>query len=200
MERRQSPEGSRVKAEQDAHSTSFVWKDSDRKSTKLGHLVFSFFFIGFSAFFLVSVIRHFTGGSDQWHLGVPLLLALILTILGMTGGFFLLFITLKSTRPFKLVLSPGNIRYEIGDISSRSINARAHKIQDLSEIAAWMKKYRKRVYEAQTSKVTNLKFERVGDKKRLSFDIGADRVEIGEILSDIEKEWLYEILREHKQH
>jgi len=198
MERREAPEGSKIKVEQDVHSTSFVWKDVERKSAKVRQLVFSIFLITFSASFLVLVIRHFVDGTDRWHLGGPLILALILAILCMVGGFFFLFLSLRPTRPFKLVLSPRNIRYEIGDFSFRSINA--HKMQDLGEIAAWMKKYRQRIYEAETSKVTNLKLERVGDKIRLSFDLGVDRVEIGETLSDREKEWLHEILREHKQH
>jgi len=198
MERREAPEGSRVKVEQDGHSTIFVWKDVDRRLTKAGHLVFLICLIGFGGFFLVSVVRHSVSGPDQWHLGALWILVLVFAILFMVGGFFFLFSTLRPTRPFKLVLSARGIRYEMGDISFRSINA--DKIQDLGEITTRMKKYRKRVYEAKTSEVTNLKFERVGDKKRLSFDTGADRVEIGETLSEREKEWLYEILREHKQH
>ena len=40
--------------------------------------------------------------------------------------------------------------------------------------------------------------ERIGERLRLSFDYGVERVEIAEALSEPEKEWLYEVLQEHR--
>ncbi|MBA7630142.1 hypothetical protein ES703_37652 [subsurface metagenome] len=195
--KKEPPEGSKIKVEQDVHSTTYMWKDDDKMFTKLGHLAFSVFLIGFAVAFWISAIRHLVSESNKWNFGLPLLLAFVFTALCATGGFFFFFITLKSKKPFKLILSPRHIQYKIGDINFRAMDTA--KFRDLNDLTATIKKYRKRIYEAETSKITNLRLERVGDRQRLSFDWGADRVEIGETLSDIEREWLYEILKEHKR-
>ncbi|MHC4659623.1 MAG: hypothetical protein ACYS83_10695 [Planctomycetota bacterium] len=60
-----------------------------------------------------------------------------------------------------------------------------------------MKKSRKLASEIDVSKITNLTLEAISDRKRLSFDYSAERIEIGETLSDADKQWLYAILKEH---
>lgn len=44
--------------------------------------------------------------------------------------------------------------------------------------------------------VSNISLERVGERQRLTFDHGADRIEIGGCLREPEREWLADVLRE----
>jgi hypothetical protein len=43
--------------------------------------------------------------------------------------------------------------------------------------------------------VGKIVLERVGERQRLSVDVGADRVEIGPWLTEPEREWLADVLR-----
>jgi hypothetical protein len=75
------------------------------------------------------------------------------------------------------------------------MNSELSNVRSLKEVITICK--RKRNVDVQTSKIINLKLERVGEKQKLSFDYEADRIEIGETLTEPEREWLYEILKEH---
>jgi hypothetical protein len=63
---------------------------------------------------------------------------------------------------------------------------------------AFFEKYKNRTYDLETSQMNNLRLERAGERQRLTFDYGRERIEIGCTLSEPEREWLYGVLREHK--
>ncbi|MEE9423455.1 MAG: hypothetical protein V3V18_00570 [Methylococcales bacterium] len=48
---------------------------------------------------------------------------------------------------------------------------------------------------AEMKQISNLSIKRIGRNLRLSFDLGAKRIEIGSELNEPEKEWLYKVLR-----
>jgi hypothetical protein len=51
---------------------------------------------------------------------------------------------------------------------------------------------KRRVYELGGSELATLKLDGDGDRQRLRYDSGAERVEIGFVLSEPEREWLFD--------
>jgi hypothetical protein len=49
------------------------------------------------------------------------------------------------------------------------------------------------------TEVQNVRIDRIGERQRLSIDIGAERVEIGRNLQEPEREWLYDVLCRWKE-
>jgi hypothetical protein len=46
--------------------------------------------------------------------------------------------------------------------------------------------------------VSNIRLDTVEARQRLTFDRGADRIEVGEYLREPEREWLYQVLSSWK--
>jgi hypothetical protein len=61
-----------------------------------------------------------------------------------------------------------------------------------------VEKYRNRIYEIETSQLDSLRLERIGERQRLTFDHGRERIEVGKTLSEPEREWLYQIIKDHR--
>ena len=60
------------------------------------------------------------------------------------------------------------------------------------QLAPWAMFTRKRrVYELGEHELATLKLDGDGDRQRLRYDSGAERVEIGFVLSEPEREWLF---------
>lgn len=50
----------------------------------------------------------------------------------------------------------------------------------------------RRVYELGDLELATLKLDGEGDRQRLRYDSGAERIEIGFVLSEPEREWLHQ--------
>jgi len=105
--------------------------------------------------------------------------------------------TIKGRKPFVLTLSAGSIRYETGTISGGTIDKEASNVRSLNEAMTVAKKYWKRNLDMEISKVANLRLEGIGEQQRLYLDYEGQTCEIGQTLSEPEREWLCELLREH---
>ncbi len=57
---------------------------------------------------------------------------------------------------------------------------------------------KRKAIQATRDKISNIAIERVGERQRLTFDLGADRIEIGENLREPEREWLAAVLNAWK--
>jgi hypothetical protein len=196
--RKESPEDSKIKVKQGVHSTRYIWKEG-RKT--IAHYATSLFLllwfcgwtmgggIAIKKFFEVSV-GFFVG---KFPVSVPLF---FITWLGMwTIGeivvFMILYLALRPQKPALLTLSEGRIFFETGTRFPALDKPKAHR--ECRSIRG----YNNRSYDLKAGEAGNLKLERIGENRRLSFDCGAERVEIGRSLTEPEKEWLYGIMLEH---
>ena len=62
--------------------------------------------------------------------------------------------------------------------------------------ARWLLPGPPHVVELPKEELGQIVVERAAGQLRLRYDVGADRIEIGRYLSEPEKEWLAEVLRE----
>jgi hypothetical protein len=56
----------------------------------------------------------------------------------------------------------------------------------------------KQKYTVPKNQIDKISLERIGERQRLSFDYGRERVEIGYYLTEPEREWLYQTLNDWK--
>ena len=97
----------------------------------------------------------------------------------------------RPARPESIWLGAGALRYDPGWIP-RNLS-RHNPFFDFVNPPA--KPSISRPMEVSRSALTGFILDRAGDRQRLYFDRGADRVEIGATLREPEREWLFAVLR-----
>ena len=70
--------------------------------------------------------------------------------------------------------------------------------QPIKELLELFKALRNKIYLIKEPEPKMLNLERIGERQKLFFVYGGRRIEIGDSLSEPEREWLYEIIKEHK--
>ncbi|MHC4528865.1 MAG: hypothetical protein ACYS29_13400 [Planctomycetota bacterium] len=191
------PQGSKIRMERHIDSTCYIWTEDKRG---FAHYVISAFMLlwfcawtaggGITILLFITLLFRAISGGAPW-------LAVLFTMAWLGGWtigevvvFETLYRALRRQKPAVLTLLSGRIRFETGTrpliLGQRTQTGFcSHKQLD------------NRIYELSTIELANLRLERVGDEQRLSFDRGVERVEIGQSLSEPERQWLYEVLLEH---
>ena len=192
------PEGSKIYIERDIDSIRYSWQEGKKS---LGHYLvlafMSFWFCGWTVggfvviyMFIVTIVAYFI---DKVPIFVPLFILFWLGAwtIGEILVFRTLFYALKRQKPAVLTLSNRGITFETGTHSPNLAQRNYHKKAFSS------KEFKNRTFDLGTSEAETLKLDRTGEKQRLSFDHGAERIEIGGTFTEPEREWLYNTLREH---
>jgi hypothetical protein len=187
------PKGSKIQVQRDMHSTSYVWKNDGRSLGEyVGTAFLLFWFCGWTFGGIMALLHLMSGTLDTK--GTLFFLAwLIGWVLGETYVGTILYLSLRRRKPSVLTLSPGLMRFETGTtVSDREL--RSGRLP-----RAVLPKCRNRVYEIETCQLKSLKLDRVGERQRLTFDYGGERIEIGQTLSEPEREWLHQTLKAQGQ-
>ncbi len=189
----EAPEGSRFKIEPTIQGTQISWFDKERRTrSEIGGGLFVLFWLGGWAcgeyFALTTIIEGWQKG--EWNL------FLLFWLCGWTVvGTFALHAVIKifgPSKPTKLTLmSNRSICFEQGS-NRKNIFIRGNGTET-STIVKSGKKYGL-IYGPD---IQNLRLERILEYQRLSFDYQSQRIEIGNGLTEPEREWLYEILKDH---
>jgi len=191
---REPPEGSAIRVDRDIYSSVYSWYNG--KSSVLRYLI-AVFFLVFLGFWFVGEIHaiHSLMKDDMPLFGR---LFTLFWLGGWTIGgiviMYLIYNLVKPLKPASLKLSAGSIRYETG---TEPFDFFMWDYRQRKESFNFFKGFRNKVYEVENANMQNLRLERIGERQRLSFDYGAQRVEIGKSLTEPEREWLYEVLKEH---
>jgi hypothetical protein len=192
------PQDSKIRMERDIDSTRYIWRKEDKRG--FAHYAISafmlFWFCGWTAgggivvlFFIMFLFAAITGEAPLWP---------VLFIMAWLGGwtiggvvvFKTLYRALRRQKPAVLALLSGYIRFETG--------TRPFVLGQRAQTAFFChKEFDNRIYELSTTEPANLRLEWVGDEQILSFDHGIESVEIGQSLSEPEREWLCGVLLEH---
>lgn len=188
------PEGSAIRVDRDIHTTIYSWDNGKTSILSYLSVVLLVVFLGFWLMGEISVIRSLMKED------VPLFgrLFMIFWLGGWSiGGVMIMYSiynTVKPLKPASLKLSTGVIIYETG---TEPFNFFMWDYRRRKEFSGYFKRSRNKVYDVESANVQNLQLERVGERQRLSFDYGVQRLEIGKSLTEPEREWLYNILKEH---
>jgi hypothetical protein len=187
---RNPPEGSRIALERETSSTSYIWKNHTKDFGLLN--VFLFLWLGGWTFVGLIVLTNgtFEKDEDRWFM----LSWLISWTIGGIAVIIILYLTLRPQKPSILRLSSDKIHFETGTYSLSLFNEDYGARNPL----AVLKKCKNKIYDIETSQINNLRIERVNEKQRLTFDYSGEKIEIGNVLTEPEREWLYNIPKEHK--
>ncbi len=121
-------------------------------------------------------------------------LFLIVWLGGWTvGGFaamFAFYNLVRRPRPERVVLGSNSLFYDPG--TSNLFPVSRYETAQWRRTTPW-KRSKPRIIPREA--VGRIVLERVGERQRLSVDVGADRVEIGPTLMEPEREWLADVLR-----
>ncbi len=188
------PVGSKITVDRDIHSTSYIWKNGEKNIGQYFTAAFmTFWLCGWTVGGFMAAKTLFTE-SDMPVFGRAFMLFWLCGwAVGETFVIFALYNTFKPIIPSKITLSSNSFEFETG---TTPFNMSGYNSSYRSQ-GGWkfLKKLRNKVYRLDFNTPTNLKLEWAGECKRLTFDVGAERVEIGDSLSEPEKEWLHEILK-----
>ena len=191
------PEGSKINIERDVDSIRYSWRKGKKS---IGHYLvlafMSFWFCGWTVggFAVVYILIVTAVGFFIDKVPIFVLLFLLFWLGGWTiceiVVFKTLYYALKPKKSSVLTISNRGIVFETGT-SSPILGQRQHYKKAVS-----FKEFKNRTFNLGTSEAETLKLDRAGEKQRLSFDQGAERIEIGESLTEPEREWLYNVLTE----
>jgi hypothetical protein len=180
------PKGSIIEIENQLNLIVLSWKNPRGGLGRYCQILFLLIWLSIWTFSGVSI---FWSMKDPEHIGALIGLAVWLfgELLVIRG----LYSLIRPTRPERIVLTLLNLEFEHGTSNNDSLF-------DGSE--GWRKgiaslfKIKKKTRSIYKKDIGEIKLERVGERQRLTFDIGADRIEIGAYLQEPEREWLYEVL------
>ena len=178
------PVRSNIEVAPDFNSTVLSWKNPRGGISRYVALIFLIAWMGGWVVGEVSVTRN--------HMKDPGQFFLLFWLTGWTvGGLYclLMIVTLaRPSRPERLTLDPRSLQYEPG---TEPIAFG----RDTKTIDPLMLLRPKRAAQAARKEIGEIKLDRVGERQRLTVDIGAKRVEIGEYLEEPEREWLLSVLQ-----
>ncbi|HEX8249719.1 MAG TPA: hypothetical protein VF599_16190 [Pyrinomonadaceae bacterium] len=133
--------------------------------------------------------------------GNPNLFILFWLIAWTAGGVFAMrhiYFLLRPTKAEKIILDTTSLIFEagttpFGGVSFQGFNKRRNNEDDDA-----LPVNSKSKYIVPKTDVGAIKLERVGERQRLTFDYGAERVEVGFFLKEPEREWLFSVLKQWK--
>jgi hypothetical protein len=181
---------------------TYSWITGDIRKTPLKAFPICIIIIGILVWFEYSIIKFAVtdwknSGFDLWLIaltgfaviGAFVLLSFILVFLGVIISLF------TGIRPAKLVLSPGMVTYAYGSVEP--LGSEEMKKRLARERFALGRKYKQLSRGVEVPQISNVKLEPLDSGKRLTFDMGSERIEIGKGLTESQKEQIFQALSSH---
>ena len=186
------PDGSTIRKTGEFDETTYTWKHPGGGILRyfLARFI-SLWLCGwaFGVVMVTSVLISKKADAPQLFL-----LALLgLWVIGGIGAMHFLWRLLRRSIPESTSITTSELRYDSGTPPfTFRFNLMRHA--DIHDMFNGLTRRRKKL-NVPKSEVKSFELERVGERQRLYFDHGADRVEIGRCLKEPEREWLAETLQ-----
>jgi hypothetical protein len=107
---------------------------------------------------------------------------------------FALWSLLRPSRPESVTLGFDSLRYDSGT-STWPMTAQQHEWRRHGASPESRLSVRGKPITVSRSELTGFTLDRIGERQRLTFDHGAERIEIGACLREPEREWLHAVLQ-----
>ncbi len=193
------PAGSKIGVEQDADGLKLRWLPGTGSVGRWGVAAFLGCWLGGWVMGEVFAARQLLVGglaNGDWFL---------VFWLGMwtIGGIAVIaaFINLiRPRRPDSMCLSAARMRYEPGSqyICGEQNPFQPRKFKDFKEFLSAFG-YKLNAVDISREELARFVLDRVGERQRLYFDRGVERIEVGLTLSEPEREWLHAVLEAWRQ-
>ena len=189
-------DGSDIEVIDDFDGCTYRWKPPSGGLFRLVVITFLVFWLCGWAFFFVAAIVGLVNGANGPE-GF-LVFWLVGWTLGGIFAIFMLYILLRPRHPESITLNRDSFRYDSGTPSMTFLSP-WYAMRQSNPYGDWVKMFKRRKFiEISREELGEVVLERIGERQRLYFDHGADRVEIGEHLREPEREWLADIIKEWK--
>jgi len=183
------PEGSRISIQREADGLLLTWANPTSGWMRFGPAAFLIFWLcgwAVGEAFAIKQLFH------SKHSGIDLFL---IGWLGAwtVGGFFcatMIYKLLRSPRPERIRLNAQEFFYDPG---TTFLSVNQFQVQQQTQTPLNFLAKRKPV-TIPKGKLSLFCLERVGERQRLSVDHGSERIEIGALLNEPEREWLKTVL------
>jgi hypothetical protein len=197
------PEGSSIEVRDNFHDTILSWKNTEELGcARWGPAAFlSFWLIGwaFGEVAVVVVLKGMIGGHGRGNLSTPVSWGIVLFLLAWLGGWTIGGIaamrTLRSLicggRPESVTLGPGKFCHNPGVPIPSFMRGGNNDI--------WRTSKSNLIITISRRDMPALVLDWAGDRQRLSFDYGAERIEIGKNLREPDREWLADVIEDWRR-
>jgi hypothetical protein len=186
------PLNSDIEVRDDFNQTIISWKNPRGGASRYLTALFMLVWLGgwaMGEYFAASIVF---GGNVNPFLVFWLIAWTIGGVFAMRNVYFLA----RPTRPEKIILDAAALIFEAGTPNFPGMSFQGfNKRQDDDDSAPANAKSK---YVVPKKDVGEIKLERVGERQRLTFDYGAERVEVGFFLKEPEREWLFSVLKQWK--
>ncbi|MHC4214137.1 MAG: hypothetical protein ACYSWP_12260 [Planctomycetota bacterium] len=188
------PEGSRINVERDSYSTTYTWTNGEKNIGQYATAAFlTFWLCGWTVGGFMAATMLFSNNDMPIFARLFMLFWLGGWACGEAFAIYSIYNTFKPLKPAKLILSSTYCEYETGTTPFNF--SRYNRDNYPQEKPKMFRSYRNKSYRLELGNMVNLQLERIGERQRLTFDMAAERIEIGEVLSEPEREWLYEVIK-----
>ncbi len=199
----EQPEGSSIEVREELHDTVLTWKKSEESGcARWGSAAFmSFWLIGWAVgeVSVIFVLKGMLWGHGRGGLPNTVSWGVVIFLVAWLGGWTIGGVAAMSTLrslirggpPESITLGLGELRYDPGIARAPLLRGR--------QSGAGETKALKRVITIPRRDMPPLVLDWAGDRQRLSFDEGADRIEIGKDLREPDREWLAEVIEDWRK-
>ncbi|MEZ6126174.1 MAG: hypothetical protein R3C49_23845 [Planctomycetaceae bacterium] len=191
------PVGSTIEFSSDGSDVVYQWRPAGRHPVQYIPMFFGGMMLLMSVFLPFAISEANVPGAE-----ITLRETLIMAVLQVCIGAFLLYAGLRVRGRESIRLNATRIEYDTGPsvlplplmlIFGPTLQYGPQIMGRESMVPTHI--FRKK-YTQATEQAGRFVLERVGERQRLRFDIGADRIEIGNLLREPEREWLAAQLNE----
>ncbi len=191
------PAGSTIEHTAGSETVTYCWRPSARHPLQWIPMFFGSFML-FGAVVMPVMILGVLAADEQ----MPVSDALIFGAILLCGGSFLLYSGLRIRGRESITLSDNTFEYDTGPsvlpmplmLWFGPMFLFGPQMMGGTTMTA-THLFRKK-HTQSSDRISQFVLERVGERQRLRVDFGADRIEIGNLLREPEREWLAEQLRE----
>ncbi len=190
------PVNSQIKSRYDLSGVTLFWKKPSGGPMRYFIIAFlSFWLCGWFVGFL------FAGGTLLTGKGPSAFLAIWLAGWALGGLFagYTLFQLIRTQYPEAVTLEGDFFKYDTGSAPTNYMNPYYGMRRNQGMVNPFSMMFQKRkIYEFSRAECPEFVLEGLGEAQRLRFDVGADRITIGESLKEPEREWLAQVLNTWK--
>jgi len=185
------PNGSSIQTKSEYNAITLYWKKPSGGPFRYIIILFLICWLCGWSFGFVNVGGELLAGKG------PIPFLVIWLAMWTMGGAFagvVLYLLIRPQSPESVTLESNQFKYDTGSASVNIFNYHwmMRKKQNINPFSMLFQK--RKTYEFTRSECPEFILEGLGDDQRLRFDIGADRITIGEYLKEPEREWLEQIL------
>lgn len=184
------PPGSNITVERDFNRLTIYWNNPrDGGLWRFGHV--AFLTVWMCGWFVgeVSSLRQVLRGQG----GGFLIFWLAAWTFGGTFCAATIYRLIRPARPERISLDSLQLEHDPGSAPLGLSGSRRTQQRNALDV---FKSRRKQTFARKG--IGEIRLDRVGERQRLSFDYGAQRIEVGEFLEEPEREWLFAALKAWK--